>query len=70
MKKDDPIVAEIRAIRDEYAARHGYDVTRIFADIKARQKESGRNYVQYPPRPASRKLSQRQIDNLSQTNRD
>lgn len=69
MKKDDPIVAEIRAIRDEYAARHGYDVTRIFADIKARQKGSGRNYVQYPPRPASRKLSQRQIDDLSQTNR-
>ena len=69
MKKDDPIVAEIRAIRDEYAARHGYDVTRIFADIEMRQKESGRNYVRYPSRPASRKPSQRQIDNLSQPNR-
>ncbi len=54
MKTDDPIVDEIRAIRNAFAARHDYDVERIFAVIKAQRKESGRKAVKYPFRPASR----------------
>ena len=46
----DPIIAEIRAVRDEHAARFGYDVGAIFKDIRARQKASGRKYVRYPAR--------------------
>jgi hypothetical protein len=46
----DPIVAEIRAVREEHAARFGYDVQAIFDDIRAREKASGRTYVQYPAR--------------------
>ena len=52
---DDPIVAEVRAARDEYAARHGYDIDRIFADLKRWRTETGRTAVRYPPRPATRR---------------
>lgn len=46
----DPIIAEIRAVRDEHAARFDYDVEAIFNDILASQKASGRTYVRYPAR--------------------
>ncbi len=46
----DPIIAEIRAVRDEHAARLGYDVKAIFRDIQARQEASGCKYVRYPAR--------------------
>ena len=46
----DPIIAEVRAIRQAYAARFDYDVEAIFRDIRARQEASGREYVQLAPR--------------------
>ena len=48
--RPDPIITEVRAIRDEYAARFDYDVGKIFWDIHDRQKASGRKYVWYPAR--------------------
>ena len=47
-QQPDPIIAEIRAIRDEHAARFKHDIKAIFRDIEARQKASGRKYVHYP----------------------
>ena len=44
-KQTDPIIAEVRAIRQAYAARFDYDVEAIFKDIRARQEASGRDYV-------------------------
>ena len=41
----DPIIEEVRAIRDEYAARFDYDVTAIFRDLRARQDASEREHV-------------------------
>ena len=49
----DPIIAELRAVRDKHAARLGYDINAIFKDIQARQQASGRKYVRYPARRAS-----------------
>ena len=49
-KQPDPIIAEVRAIRDEYAARFDYDVGAIFQDIRARQEASDREHVRYPAR--------------------
>ncbi len=46
----DPVIAEVRAVRDGYAARFGYDVSAIFRDLRERQETSGRVYVRYPPR--------------------
>ena len=47
--KDDPIVAEVRAIRDELAAQCGYDLKEIFRQLRRQQAtSSGRKYVRYP----------------------
>ena len=50
----DPIVAEVRSARDKHAARFGYDLKKIFRDIKESQKGAGREYVTYPSRPSGR----------------
>ena len=44
----DPIIAEIRAIRDEHPTRFDFDVKAIFRDIRAKQEASDRTYVRYP----------------------
>ena len=47
----DPIISEVRAVRDAHAARFDYDVAAIFRDIRAMQEESGQDYIQLPSRP-------------------
>ena len=48
--QSDPIIDELRAVRDEHAGRFNYDVEAIFRDIQAQQEASGREYVRLPPR--------------------
>ena len=48
--KDDPIVAEVRAIRDELARQCSYDLKEIFRQLRQQQASSERKYVRYPPR--------------------
>lgn len=48
--KDDPIVADVRRIRQEHAARFKYDLDLIARDLKAQEKASGRLYIRLPPR--------------------
>ena len=48
--KDDPIVAEVRAVRDELARQCGYDLKEIFRRLRQQQSSSGRKYVCYPAR--------------------
>ena len=48
--KDDPIVAEVRRIRHEHAARFKYDLDLIAEDLKAQEQASGRLYISLPPR--------------------
>ena len=38
---EDPIVAEVRAIREKLAAKFGFDVKAIFADLRKRQGSLG-----------------------------
>lgn len=64
MTTDDPIVAEVRAIRHALAARYDHDIERILAAAKAQTRQLGRETVRYPSRPASRKPSQRQLASL------
>ena len=49
-RETDPIIAELRAIRQAYAARFNYDVDAMFRDIRARQEASEREYVRLPSR--------------------
>ena len=45
---DDPIVAEIRRLRDDYARQFDYDLDRICRDLKERQSRSKRKLVRMP----------------------
>jgi hypothetical protein len=47
MNETDPIVDEVRRIRDAHAAKFNYDLKAIFRDIKELEKRSGRKYVNF-----------------------
>ena len=42
---NDPIVDEVRKVRDAHAASFNYDLHAIFLDIKKREKERGLKFV-------------------------
>ena len=48
--KNDPIVSEVRAIRDVLAAQCGHDIKEIFQKLLEQQAESDLKYVRYPAR--------------------
>jgi hypothetical protein len=43
----DPIVEEVRQVREAYAARFNYDLQAIFQDLKEQEKRSGRKFVSF-----------------------
>ena len=47
----DPIVEEVRRIREARAARFNYDLDAIFEDLMKRQDDPGRTYVSFSPKP-------------------
>ena len=44
---NDPIVDEVRRVREEHVARFNYDLWAIFRDIKEQQKRSGLTFVSF-----------------------
>ncbi len=51
--QSDPIVAEIRKIREQRAARFGFDIRAIVNDAQQRDARSDRRIVRLPPRPVA-----------------
>jgi hypothetical protein len=49
---NDPIIDEIRKVREAHACRFNYDLDAIFRDIKEREKQGPRKFVSFPPRKA------------------
>ena len=52
--EDDPIVAEVRRIREQLSARFDHDLTRIFEHARRRTEAAareGRPVAAPPPRP-------------------
>ena len=49
--QDDPIVAEIRRIREEIAARFNYDIDALGKYARDRDAASGQKVIRLPPRP-------------------
>ena len=47
MSDSDPIVDEVRQVRDAHAARFNYDLEAIFRDIKEQEKRSGRRFISF-----------------------
>ncbi len=54
---NDPIVDEVRRVRDAHAAMFNYDLDAIFQDIKEQEKKSGLEFVSYPARRTEPKKS-------------
>ena len=48
---DDPIIEEVRKIRDEIAKSYNYDVDAIVEGLQKRSIESGRKTVSLPSKP-------------------
>ena len=48
--KPDPVIAELWAIKDAYAAEFDFDIDAICNHLAAMEKTSGRTYISYPPR--------------------
>ena len=49
----DPIVEEVRAIRERLAAKFDFDLGRIIADARSRQASSGARVVSFQTRRSS-----------------
>jgi hypothetical protein len=49
---NDPIIDEIRKVREAHASRLNRDLDAIFCDIKEREKQGRRKFVSFPPRKA------------------
>lgn len=52
---DDPIVQEVRRLREQYAAQFHFDLAAMFDDLRRgteEAKQSGRTVVALPPRRA------------------
>lgn len=47
---NDPIVEEVRRVRDEHAKKFNYDLRAIAEDLKKQQVETGRQVVVLPPK--------------------
>jgi hypothetical protein len=46
----DPIVDEVRRVREEQAAKYAFDVKAILAAAKKRQRRSGHKVVSFVPK--------------------
>ena len=48
----DPIVEEVRKIRQQHAKQFNYDLRAIVDDLRKQQEQSGRKYVRFVAAPA------------------
>jgi hypothetical protein len=48
--KPDPIVEEVRKIREAHAAKFGYDLAAICKDLKSREKGASYSVIRRPAR--------------------
>lgn len=48
--KSDPIIDEVRRVREAHAAKFNYDLSAICADFRKQQSELGRPVVSRPPK--------------------
>ena len=55
----DPIVEEVRAIREAFTKEHGYDVQAIVRALQREEAKSGRQVVSLPPRRLRKKQPER-----------
>lgn len=54
----DPLVEEVRKVREAHAAQFGYDLHAIFKALKEEEAASGHNYISLP----SKRIEKVQIE--------
>ena len=54
----DPIVEEVRKVREKHAARFNYDVDAIFEDLKKVEKDRTLTLIHLPPKRVGEKFAQ------------
>jgi hypothetical protein len=52
----DPIVEEVRAVRKKHAERFNFNLRKIAEDLRAKEQQSGRKVVSFPPKHSRKKL--------------
>ena len=50
MMWEDPIVTEVRSIRQAHAEKFGFDLRSIYQDVKQQEQEGNHTVVSFPPR--------------------
>ncbi len=53
--QNDPIVDEVRRIRQEYAKQFAYDLRAMAADLRQHEQQHADRLVSFPPKPAHRR---------------
>jgi len=67
MNWEDPIVAEVRRIREELSAKFNFDLAAIFADIRSRQGEAGDRLIHLKGRQKAEQADAREAADVSGT---
>jgi len=52
--RNDPIVEEVRRVREEYAKQFDYDVRAMAEDLRKREQQHRERLVSFPAKPARR----------------
>jgi hypothetical protein len=55
---EDPIVEDIRRVRHAHASQFANDLAAIVADLRRLEQQSGRTYVNFPPRLLEKRSAQ------------
>jgi len=58
---DDPIVEDVRRVRHAHASQFDNDLPAIVADLRRLERESGRRYVNFPPRLFEKQSAQTRV---------
>ena len=59
---DDPVVAEVRRLRDEYASRFNFNLEAIVRQLQAEQSQGKRPLVKRKPKRPERSIPHSQPD--------
>lgn len=51
MTYDDPIIAELRKFREDYAAKFNYDIAAMCNDLRVSEQRNGHRTVSLSPKP-------------------
>jgi hypothetical protein len=65
MTWEDPIVADVRRTRENLSAKFDFDVSAIFADIRARQSTAGDRLVRAKRNREAEQSDARERENVS-----